>query len=551
MADELCVTTKIPMFPDEVLLHIFEHLDSRTLCRCCLVSHQYHRIASSDGLWKTLLRKEYKFWNSPPDWSEKFRYKDVFNHRKYTDRQVQKSLEQIIQSSIGRITNYHHIANRYNYDAIDILLQNHYLKGSDILTRKYYSRSLVHYLRRRKAFSVWSSLVTGTEIPNFDITVSYFSHFYGTDCIEISSKLDTLTKNFKEEYLDEFEASSLDQKCGIIGAFMNQRGISGATGADYYRIENSFIHFALNRVPTLPITLAAIFCGIARRLEIHAAPVDFPGHVYVTVSETADFRNNIYIDIYNVGRLISRLELEQSLASIGEPPSPIYLSPASAIAMIRRVFRNIINSIQQGEDSRNGKPLALYSAIAALLTMNNEIDERTRDIFASIIQNHFPMDVDILEQVISRLQNFNDTGELSSQCRSIRSNDNTPLPIHRRQNTSLISYRIGDVFQHKRYSYVAVITGYTEVCNTAEEWIRAMRIDELNRGRDQPFYHVIAEDGSSRYVAEENIRPINDIASCEIFQDLEDIGKYFRRFNQETGRFVPAPDLEISYPDDI
>ncbi|KAG0267196.1 hypothetical protein BGZ95_002899 [Linnemannia exigua] len=59
-------------------------------------------------------------------------------------------------------------------------------------------------------------------------------------------------------------------------------------------------------------------------------------------------------------------------------------------------------------------------------------------------------------------------------------------------------YYVGEVFRHLIYRY-------TE-CEAEEGWIRSMGIDMLSHGRHQPFYNALLNDGSKRYVAQENIQ---------------------------------------------
>ena len=97
-----------------------------------------------------------------------------------------------------------------------------------------------------------------------------------------------------------------------------------------------------------------------------------------------------------------------------------------------------------------------------------------------------------------------------------------------------------------------------------------MGIHSLARGTNQPFYHILTEDGSSRYVAEGNWsgKPlIADIPAANLFYmnvqdslelfpaDLHqpvlnhvDIGLYFDRFDGQ--RYVPNLETMAIYPDD-
>ena len=96
-------------------------------------------------------------------------------------------------------------------------------------------------------------------------------------------------------------------------------------------------------------------------------------------------------------------------------------------------------------------------------------------------------------------------------------------------------YHIGTLFRHRRYLYEAVITGWTRSCSASENWIRTMDVDRLKRGRHQPFYNVFVADGSSRYVAEDNIVEIRSPLGGGVLSGFLCVGKWFRRFEEVRG----------------
>ena len=85
----------------------------------------------------------------------------------------------------------------------------------------------------------------------------------------------------------------------------------------------------------------------------------------------------------------------------------------------------------------------------------------------------------------------------------------------------------------------------------------------LPRGETQPFYHVLADDGSARYgtdlfgmvlteqVGEDNIRLLQggNADAIDRLCGLKDIGRYFSSFASSTGTFTPSPKLALEYPD--
>ena len=53
-----------------------------------------------------------------------------------------------------------------------------------------------------------------------------------------------------------------------------------------------------------------------------------------------------------------------------------------------------------------------------------------------------------------------------------------------------------------RYAYKCVIYGWDSECKMSDAWVIQMGVDVLSRGKHQPFYNVLVEDGSNRYAAE-------------------------------------------------
>lgn len=60
------------------------------------------------------------------------------------------------------------------------------------------------------------------------------------------------------------------------------------------------------------------------------------------------------------------------------------------------------------------------------------------------------------------------------------------------------------IMRHRSYGYLCVITGWDEKCEATPDWMNEMGINELLNGPNQPFYNLLADDGSIRYAAEGN-----------------------------------------------
>ena len=70
-------------------------------------------------------------------------------------------------------------------------------------------------------------------------------------------------------------------------------------------------------------------------------------------------------------------------------------------------------------------------------------------------------------------------------------------------------FAIGQVVKHRVYPFRGVIFDVDPVFNNTEEWYRAIPA-EVRPSKDQPFYHLFAENAQTQYVAyvsEQNLLP--------------------------------------------
>lgn len=68
--------------------------------------------------------------------------------------------------------------------------------------------------------------------------------------------------------------------------------------------------------------------------------------------------------------------------------------------------------------------------------------------------------------------------------------------------SSDLKYAVGMVMRHLTLNYKCVIYDWDPVCLATVEWQRQMNVGRLTLKDDQPFYNVLVEDGSHRYVAQ-------------------------------------------------
>jgi heat shock protein HspQ len=94
-------------------------------------------------------------------------------------------------------------------------------------------------------------------------------------------------------------------------------------------------------------------------------------------------------------------------------------------------------------------------------------------------------------------------------------------------------FAIGDVVKHKVFDFRGVVFDIDPVFANSEEWYQAIPEDVRPR-RDQPFYHLLAENDDSAYVAyvsQQNLLgdsgggPVDHPSVPQLFEDFA-AGRY-------------------------
>ena len=99
--------------------------------------------------------------------------------------------------------------------------------------------------------------------------------------------------------------------------------------------------------------------------------------------------------------------------------------------------------------------------------------------------------------------------------------------------SSHASFAIGDVVRHRMFAFRGVIFDVDPVFANSEEWYESIPEDARPR-RDQPFYHLLAENAEASYIAyvsqqnlerDEDAEPVDHPAIPGLFGPLTD-GRY-------------------------
>jgi heat shock protein HspQ len=94
-------------------------------------------------------------------------------------------------------------------------------------------------------------------------------------------------------------------------------------------------------------------------------------------------------------------------------------------------------------------------------------------------------------------------------------------------------FAIGEVVRHKMFDFRGVVFDVDPVFANSEEWYESIP-EALRPSKDQPFYHLLAENAESSYVAyvsqqnlvpDDSDEPVDHPAIATMFDALED-GRY-------------------------
>ena len=99
-------------------------------------------------------------------------------------------------------------------------------------------------------------------------------------------------------------------------------------------------------------------------------------------------------------------------------------------------------------------------------------------------------------------------------------------------------FGIGQIVRHRIYAFRGVIFDVDPEFSNSEEWYEAIP-EAIRPSRDQPFYHLLAENSESSYVAyvsQQNL--VRDDSSEPV--DHPAIGDLFERFDH--GRYLLRPE---------
>ena len=94
-------------------------------------------------------------------------------------------------------------------------------------------------------------------------------------------------------------------------------------------------------------------------------------------------------------------------------------------------------------------------------------------------------------------------------------------------------FGVGEVVRHRLFDFRGVVFDVDPVFANSEEWYQAIP-EDVRPPKDQPFYHLLAENAESSYIAyvsqqnllrDDDAGPVSHPAISGLFEDFRD-GRY-------------------------
>jgi F-box protein 21 len=306
-------------------------------------------------------------------------------------------------------------------------------------------------------------------------------------------------------------------KATLVARYLKARGWTGMrNGRDYHNVEHNFLGVALygEGHNSLPLITVIIYCYVVRDLGLRAAPCSFPMHVHALVRPPKGYDLDgdpldadgedpaMYMDPFRSDEEVPLSSLKGQLRLVSHQFTDAevegFLLESNARDITLRCARNIFNSQRSMEAPLEDvdKYNAMYGAAWASFLVPKRIGLQRLEGVALLMQAFLEnptYDVGLIEKYILPLcVGTLEHNRYMNKCRAVRRSDEMQRRGRDRSGkNAVIKYKVGQVFQHKRYGYIAAITGWDPECSSSEPWIRQMGVDRLPKGRQQPFYHVL------------------------------------------------------------
>ncbi|TFK56651.1 hypothetical protein OE88DRAFT_1730121 [Heliocybe sulcata] len=608
-----------PWLPLEIHVHILSELEPsahwdasvKTLVNCSEANTLLRNAALLPALWEPHYRVRYSHCESQYEALRQEKYNSDFRlmyaERVRLDQEALQLLEEMMVQPERRHTLARRVAHGLSFDVWRVLelqlesaiprcfLPEDLEDASRVyvpphaVTRMFWAKSMLGTIARRHAVRTWGRLQMPGQDVSFEEALTGLSAFFCVSPHHIASQLDVLG-SLCRVYLckgrwpiDTSIREQVEDAVTRICEFMRNFGFKAGDPARFHNLFNHFPHCVLTtHKDTLPMSMVWLFVCLSRRLGLEASPVDFPRKVLAHVSVSGS-EEGLLVDVYRTDQkvvLSAEADIPATLAAVGIPRNQsniheIQTRASPAGPMLLRAARNIGGSFHRmtqaefDEMAQTDYESASYAAICADLILTNN-----GRALAHLVDPEWPTRLDVapvLMDSLAPLLSSMNSNLLEKRCKEILAESEVRATQYR---SGGVKHFCGMFFTHVTYAYTGCIVGWEAssspdtaplvclsilaqpTCMASEEWIVRMGVDQLSGGRHQPFYKVITLMGSPRYVAEQNIMPMDPTPPHLVrsfFLKHQTMGMYFEDADiaeDRRGRMLLSRELRLKYPQD-
>ncbi|KAG8426501.1 hypothetical protein J3459_008068 [Metarhizium acridum] len=452
-------------------------------------------------------------------------WKHLFLLRTRRNRTVSQLLDTILKTKVGRLKRIERIC-RLGYDAKDFLLVQCHAPESapDVLARRYFSNAILDSIHRSIAIEEWHRLGLDRDSPPAQVAAQRLERALGAfdmfvlhdqpgDLDDISQMLDHLVIQFRATCANLAELTTRETALAL-NRWMRANNLTGLQNPErnYRNLRNCLIGQALRHEDheSIPLISSALFCCLAGRLGLNAQCCAFPSHVHAIVfaqpGQTLDGDvvdscreqlERMYLDPYGLDSEVPASDLQNLLAHYGwQTSTDAFLAPVPPISMVLRTAQNIkatfarilelqedahpeLSQLLRGNNAMN-VDASLYSAMWASLMLTPPNTFEWDDRLASFLRRFagsWPEDAWLVEKYLSPMYNSftplrdgfarhinRGLGDSWDHWRLVRDKDDLIPPVSRRDSdgNQSVPFKIGQVFRHRRYGWIGVITGWSD-----------------------------------------------------------------------------------------
>lgn len=527
--------------PDELLEAIVFYLPPDATLAFGGTCKRSNKIACEHLVWRRHCMQAWRYWQPEHELRElllqppaQTKWRHLYNERRRTDKLAMDIFDELLKTQQKRIERMEKISGM-GYDVKDLLLSVR--DGTrddveDVLARRYWADSILAQLHRNTAVEKWNRLHNKQMVRLEEVLGSYDLFVLAGrrgDLNDIDAEFDRIARRIRDRD-PEFEDLTIRQKAVQIARWLRSEELVGNPDENnYHALRNNFISIALfDEVHTsLPLQSVTIYCAVARRLGVNAKPSNYPHHVHAVIEAPTDITldgkprsttqsdepETMHMDPWRSADEVPRDQLTLRLSQMGAPTAlhGNHLGATSTLEIALRTGRNIMNSVQEARERAVGAmsrqptfpdiEAAWYAMLWSMLILGDgngaaSLHRRRQCLpyLAEHFQTHFPEDLQLVEShILPMFHGEREHHVLTSLVNTLRVADrNAKAPNPRNRGAQQdVTYKVGQVFQHKRYGYEAFIVGWDYKCSADDGWIERMRVDQLSGGREQPFYNVV------------------------------------------------------------